>query len=511
MANRYLVSGGTGNWNSTTNWSDTDGGASGASFPTSADAVFFTSLSLNAPITTNVAASALSLTVSGTYAGTITMTNILTISGAATFLSTMIISGSAVFRLQSTATHTSNGKVIPNLQFYATGATITHTLADDFTVTNLSFASAAQFVILNGFTVNINGNLTATGGSVTGTTNLIMDGTGTWSGSNGIGLNLTFNTAGTITISGNVAHSAKTITYTAGTMVVAGSQCSFGGTQTINTSGMTWNDINNLSTNGTITLTSNISAVNVSAGSTSSDGTINGFTVFVSGNLTFNQTTGRTLGTTVFTMTGTGTLSSLNTSGKTQNDITFDTAGSIIISGAINYSNGTITYTQGTIDATGSTLNIKGSATLNTNGMSWYDFTVSATSTITNNSLLTVTNTMTYSAAVTWAGTSAWTAQNITDTTAGLTHTLVAALTYTINGLMTMQGTPSNKKTIKSSIASSYALLNLKSGQNNLFLNGTDIDSSGGLRIYSRGGTITRCLNWAQKPQNIRIIKFPII
>src|SRR3990167_11273387 len=167
MAARFLVSGGTGNWNSTTNWSDTSGGAAGASFPTSADDVTFDTASANASITTNVASAALSLTVSGTYAGTITMTNSLTISGAATFLSTMVIAGTAFFRLQSNATHTSNGKLIPNLQFYATGATITHTLADNFTVTNLSFDAAAQVVILNGFTVNVNGNLTMTAAAPT--------------------------------------------------------------------------------------------------------------------------------------------------------------------------------------------------------------------------------------------------------------------------------------------------------------------------------------------------------
>ena len=42
MANRYWV-GGTGTWNttSTTNWSASSGGASGASVPTAADSVFF--------------------------------------------------------------------------------------------------------------------------------------------------------------------------------------------------------------------------------------------------------------------------------------------------------------------------------------------------------------------------------------------------------------------------------------------------------------------------------------
>ena len=37
MAARFWVTGGTGDWNSTTNWSDTSGGASGASVPGSAD------------------------------------------------------------------------------------------------------------------------------------------------------------------------------------------------------------------------------------------------------------------------------------------------------------------------------------------------------------------------------------------------------------------------------------------------------------------------------------------
>ncbi len=42
MADRYWV-GGTGTWNSTstTNWSASSGGASGASVPTAADNVFF--------------------------------------------------------------------------------------------------------------------------------------------------------------------------------------------------------------------------------------------------------------------------------------------------------------------------------------------------------------------------------------------------------------------------------------------------------------------------------------
>ena len=48
MANRYWVSGGTGNWNSTTNWSTTSGGLSGATVPSigvAGDDVFFDNVS----------------------------------------------------------------------------------------------------------------------------------------------------------------------------------------------------------------------------------------------------------------------------------------------------------------------------------------------------------------------------------------------------------------------------------------------------------------------------------
>ena len=58
MANRYWV-GGTGTWDnaSTTNWSATTGGASGASAPTTADTVFFDTNSGTA-VTVTVAATA---------------------------------------------------------------------------------------------------------------------------------------------------------------------------------------------------------------------------------------------------------------------------------------------------------------------------------------------------------------------------------------------------------------------------------------------------------------------
>ena len=53
MADRYWV-GGSGSWNSTTKWSATSGGTSGASVPTSADNAIFNAASSAAHYTVTV-------------------------------------------------------------------------------------------------------------------------------------------------------------------------------------------------------------------------------------------------------------------------------------------------------------------------------------------------------------------------------------------------------------------------------------------------------------------------
>lgn len=68
MADRYWVTGGTGSWSSTTNWSTTPGGASGASVPTSADNAIF-DRSATYSVTTVAGMNCLDLSVT---AGTVT-------------------------------------------------------------------------------------------------------------------------------------------------------------------------------------------------------------------------------------------------------------------------------------------------------------------------------------------------------------------------------------------------------------------------------------------------------
>ena len=102
MANRYWV-GGTGTWNtsSTTNWSSSSGGASGASVPTAADSVFFDQATTYT-VTLTGALTCLSLTVS---AGTVTFTSTGTIavSGSMSLVSATVWNATGTITFNSTS------------------------------------------------------------------------------------------------------------------------------------------------------------------------------------------------------------------------------------------------------------------------------------------------------------------------------------------------------------------------------------------------------------------------
>lgn len=101
MATYYLVPGGTGNWNSSSNWSLSSGGSGGAGVPvggSSGDDVIFDINSLNTNITVNVASSYKRLTVSD-YTGTLFLDAILQANTPGSTTS------SSVFTIQSLSTN----------------------------------------------------------------------------------------------------------------------------------------------------------------------------------------------------------------------------------------------------------------------------------------------------------------------------------------------------------------------------------------------------------------------
>jgi len=258
MADRYWVAGGTGNYNSTTNWSVTSGGASGASVPSVSDNVFFDASSGVGTATINVASNCANLNLTG-FAGTLAFTNNLSTTGTVNLGSgTYTVSGTAALRFQTATTITSNGSSWGGNIIFASNGTFT--LADNLTVLgNLTFENFSPTI--NGNTLNIGGNLTYSSASnISGTTLFNFNGTGTWSHTTigRIQNNVTINTSGTLTLGTTIRYDTGTLTYTAGTVTTTGSTLNVAAATTFNTSGMSWNNIT--ITSGTQTLNSLLSA-----------------------------------------------------------------------------------------------------------------------------------------------------------------------------------------------------------------------------------------------------------
>jgi len=96
MAARFWVTGGTGNWNSTSNWSTSSGGASGASVPGSADTAAFDASSGSGTVTLDISPDIQTLTCTG-FTGTLAFgTNTISLNSTGTIFTgatTMTVTG----------------------------------------------------------------------------------------------------------------------------------------------------------------------------------------------------------------------------------------------------------------------------------------------------------------------------------------------------------------------------------------------------------------------------------
>lgn len=222
------------------------------------------------------------------YAGGLTMSGIMTASaGVLTFNGTGTWSGSSAFKnniiINTSGTLTISGTTgFDTGTFLYTAGTVTTTgntmnialtstiNASGMNFNNVTFSNPTitlssdlnlngtltfnnTTVTVNGFNINTK-SLTMTAASA-GTTNIVLNGTGTWSGSGSVGNNLTINHAGTTTVSGSVTFGGavnKTLTYTAGTVTTTSSTLNSGFACTLNTAGIIWNNIS-LTVQGTVT------------------------------------------------------------------------------------------------------------------------------------------------------------------------------------------------------------------------------------------------------------------
>lgn len=183
MADRYWV-GGTGTWDttSTTNWSATSGGASGASVPTAADNVIFDSATTYT-VTLTGSLACLDITVS---AGTVTFNDgtspSLTISGGMTLVAGTVWNTFANLTFNTTAskTLTTNGVGISGqIEINAAGGTITLGSAltinqsgvyGSLIITNGTFSTSASNYNFTGTSIIISPNSNAKTLSLNGST-----------------------------------------------------------------------------------------------------------------------------------------------------------------------------------------------------------------------------------------------------------------------------------------------------------------------------------------------------
>jgi hypothetical protein len=548
MADRYWVVGGTGNYNSTTNWSATSGGASGASFPSVSDNVFFNALSGAGIAIINVASNCLNLNLTG-FLGTLDFTFNLSTSGTAINLGlgTYTVTGVSALRFQTATAITSNGSSWTGNIMFATNGVFT--LVDNLTVLGTTSFQGTISPVINGNTLNIKGNLTiSTWGTISGTTIFSFTGTGTWTHTVAglISNALTINTAGTLTISGTVYKQTGLFTYTAGTIIDTTGTVVVQ-SLTLNLSGFTFRK---LLVNNTITLTSNINAVTfgttganatsfVLGGNTlnfthlelgntgtttlptawvcqnieflnASAGVLNTNSITINGNIV-QSGAGVYSGTTTFTYAGTGTWTAPSINSYFSNSFTINTAGVLLFISA-NLGGGIFTYTAGTVATAGSTLNIVGNGTtLNDGIIVWWDvFTVINVSNLVLNNQLVCLNALTIdNSQVAFSGADGtFDVYNLYLNSSGTiarNPKLVALKTYRVRAVFKSQGTLAFPITLSSSVGASQAIFTVDQGAiiDVGFCNTKDINSSLGRRIYSYKGSFVNTLNWDLLPIDV--------
>ena len=255
MADRYWV-GGTAAWDGTagTKWATTDGGAGGASVPTSADAVFFTALSgANTVVISTGNTGAQSITCTG-FTGTLAGSAAITVSGSVTLVAGMGFTYTNIITINATGTLTTAGKSLQGLNVAAPSGTVT--LGDALTI------AANDLQITSGTFTTANYNITSPNLRSTN--------------SNVRTINLGSSTV-TLTSTPAVNFAVNTnLTFNAGTSTIV---CSAASSQTIsgstpNTPGVTFYNVSFTSTAASITDTieGNNTFNNLSVTATSSAG-----------------------------------------------------------------------------------------------------------------------------------------------------------------------------------------------------------------------------------------------
>ena len=175
MANRYWVAGGTGDWNSTTNWSTSSGGASGASVPGTGDAALLDANSGAGTVTLDISPTIQTLNCTG-FTGTLAFgTNTLSLNSTGTIFTgatTMTVTGTPLIICtnNSATSRTINPTAVTeanSISFRVTAGTGTLTFGAG-AVRDIDFTDGTNPTGFGGslstFVVTIYGNLKASTG-----------------------------------------------------------------------------------------------------------------------------------------------------------------------------------------------------------------------------------------------------------------------------------------------------------------------------------------------------------
>lgn len=273
MAARYWVPGGTGNTNSTTNWSDMSGGSPGFSVPGTTDDAIWDASSGTGTVNVNATLSVLSADFTN-FGGTLGGGQSIQLNGGnITYGTGMIITNTGNLIFAASSTLTSNGKEISGAitinTGFPSGGTIT--LNGDFKCGTFAHTVIAGIVNINGNDLYLKGSVTTFAASssrtisgtstirlVTTTTTLSISITGQ------INNNVVINATNTITQIGSiVVGNNATWTYTAGTwnpqntaFIVISSGATF------NLAGMPIYQLSITGAGGTLTLNSKLTITN---------------------------------------------------------------------------------------------------------------------------------------------------------------------------------------------------------------------------------------------------------
>lgn len=153
---------------------------------------------------------------------------------------------------------------------------------------------------------------------------------------------------------------------------------------TLNTSGMTWNQVRFYGVGITHTLTSDLNVGTLILGNSTNQTTINGSTINVTDSIQITGVSGgHTTGTTKIKTTG-GYITSAGMTLRSSLEIAGDLT--IVSGNTLTYNTGTLTYTSGKVTTTGSALALTLATTLiNMDKIAWNIVTVTAGVTVTMN------------------------------------------------------------------------------------------------------------------------------